>query len=424
MEMFLDHRVAADDPNLKRVYENFRANLHDIIEVARRSGSKVLVSTVATNDRDSGPFASVHTPNLPAEKQRASETLCASGLTAANAGNWADALTRYHSAAAIDEGFAEAHFGVARARLRLGNQAAARDAFRRARDLDALRFRADSAINDMIRAAASSSPHADVEFVDGEAAVAQSDSAGVAGSDAFYDHVHLTSHGNYVLARAMFPKVVSMLPVEARQSAGTLEPLSEEQAGQLLAITNHDRRRLAQEITKRLARAPFTNQSTAADQLAAVQRDADAHPEDAERADAAYRWAVGKRPHDAFLRLNYARTLAVISDPDRAAEQLRRAVELQPNLLLARWALAELYSRTGRRDEAIVEYRELTTHAPYYADSYLGLVGALRAQNKIDEAIEAADRGEQVFRRYGLVEKAVAIRRMASDPGRGSGGRP
>ncbi len=83
-------------------------------------------------------------------------------------------------------------------RLRAG----AKEHFLRARDLDTLRFRADSRINDINRSVASSAPGA--ELVDAEAIFSKESPNGIIGSDLVYEHVHMTPLGNYLLARAMF----------------------------------------------------------------------------------------------------------------------------------------------------------------------------------------------------------------------------
>lgn len=49
MEMFLDNPVAADDPCLPAVYENYWRNLADICGIARGAGAEVVLSTVAVN---------------------------------------------------------------------------------------------------------------------------------------------------------------------------------------------------------------------------------------------------------------------------------------------------------------------------------------------------------------------------------------
>jgi len=60
MEMFMGNQVAADDPRLPAVYDNYRQNLIDICGIARRAGAGVILSTVAVNLKDCPPFAWAH----------------------------------------------------------------------------------------------------------------------------------------------------------------------------------------------------------------------------------------------------------------------------------------------------------------------------------------------------------------------------
>ena len=79
MEMFLDRQVRADSPQMKPVYENFAANLRDIVAVARRAGAQVLISTVATNLKDCAPFASLHRKGLREDELHSWEGLVQRG---------------------------------------------------------------------------------------------------------------------------------------------------------------------------------------------------------------------------------------------------------------------------------------------------------------------------------------------------------
>jgi tetratricopeptide (TPR) repeat protein len=415
MEMFIKEQVPADAPALKRVYENFRTNLKDIIKVARRAGAHVLVSTVGTNLRDSAPFASLHSPDLIPERRSACEALCKAGLELERTGQWADALKRYLSAAEIDDRFAEAHFGAGRCYWHLGDEAAARERFVRARDLDALRFRADSTINEIVRSAASAAGPG-VEIVDGEAALIGNGSHSIPGNDVFYDHVHLNPRGNYLLARALFPRVASMLPEEVRRSATTDETLSQKQCEQQLAFTGLDRRRVAQNVLRQLNRAPFTNQSNHNEQVAEMEREAAGSAEGAEIAGAVYRQAIARQPDDLWLHFNYGLFLAVIaSDPAAAAEQFSATLELHPNQLRARDCLAEMLVKLGRLDEAVAQYRQMLDQVPYYANGRLNLVQTLYAQGRLDDAINEARRGDKVLLKYGDVRQAAVLRQKAQE---------
>src|SRR6266567_8959629 len=141
---------------MEHVYSNFERNLRDTIAIARASGAKVIVATAATNLKDCAPFASLHRDNLgendlrlwSARVQQANDPEAASSHT--------EALKLYLSAASIDDDYAELEFRIARCLWSLGNYKSAREHFFRARDLDTLRFRADSRMNDINRSVASS----------------------------------------------------------------------------------------------------------------------------------------------------------------------------------------------------------------------------------------------------------------------------
>ncbi len=77
-----------------------------------------------------------------------------------------------------------------RAALDAGRLRGRQEHFLRARDLDTLRFRADSKINDINRSVASSFPGSDL--VDADAVFSKASPNGIIGSELVYEHVHLT----------------------------------------------------------------------------------------------------------------------------------------------------------------------------------------------------------------------------------------
>ena len=114
MEMFMGNQVAADDPRLAAVYDNFRQNLMDICGIARRAGAAVILSTVAVNLRDCPPFASQHRSDLSAEELAEWESLYQAGVELESKSRWEEALKKYEAAARIDDRFAELPFRLGR----------------------------------------------------------------------------------------------------------------------------------------------------------------------------------------------------------------------------------------------------------------------------------------------------------------------
>jgi tetratricopeptide (TPR) repeat protein len=303
MEMFLDKQVRETSPLMKYAYDNFKTNLRDTVEVARRSGARVIVSTVATNLKDCGPFSSLHREGLRPDDLRAWTALVQQGADFESARSYDQALKAYLAATKIDDQFAELEFRIARNLWKQGDYAGARKHFLRARDLDTLRFRADSMINDINRSVASSSVGA--ELVDAETIFSNRSADGIIGSDLVYEHVHLTPLGNYLLARAMFLQIASRMDPKAGSHPTESDVPSEAECEQFLAFTGHDRSRIAAEMLQRLQRPPFTNQVNHSDQVLRLTLNAQDPREGPDETAAQYEWAIRKYPVDRVLHYNY-----------------------------------------------------------------------------------------------------------------------
>ncbi len=214
MEMFVGNQVTADDPRLRAVYNNFRQNLIDVCGVARRAGAGVILSTVAVNLKDCPPFASQHRSGMSSAELTQWKPLYEAGIELESKEKWREAIARYEAAATVNDRFADFAFQRGQCLAALGRQAEARDQFVLARDLDGLRFRADSRLNAIIRKVAAEQETAGVRLADAERSFAKSDLAagGIPGNALFYEHVHFNFDGNYLLARALLEEVEAALP--------------------------------------------------------------------------------------------------------------------------------------------------------------------------------------------------------------------
>src|SRR5258706_2867446 len=261
MLMFLDHQISADDPRMKAVYHRFKQNVADIIQAGQRAGTGIVLSTVAVNLKDCAPFASAHRPGLPEPDQTKWEQLYRQGVELQNSGNAQAAAEQFSAAAQIDDAFAELRFRQAQCALALGRVPEAQQQFQAARERDTLRFRCDTQLNDLVRAAAQAAGSKSVLLADSEKAFAEQSPAGLPGSDAFYDHVHLTFEGNYLLARCISARIEQLLPeqIAARTPVSTPWP-SVADCAQSLAWTDWDRRAGLSDMLARLSDPPFTGQ--------------------------------------------------------------------------------------------------------------------------------------------------------------------
>jgi tetratricopeptide (TPR) repeat protein len=319
MEMFMDKHVPASSPLMQQAYANFESNLRDTIEVARRSGARVIVSTVATNLKDCGPFASTHHAGLGQDALRSWTAFVQQGSGLENARSYDEALQAYQAAEKIDDEYAELEFRIGRVYTRLGNYDAAKEHFVRARDLDTLRFRADSRINEINRSVTASTG---AELLDTETIFSKESPNGMIDSELVYEHVHLTPEGNYLLAKSLFLQIASKLP--ARSSAGSDGVPSQADCERFLALTPHDRLRMNSDMLGRLQRPPFTNQVNHLDQVMRLSIQTSTPDENPAETSAEYQWAIGKNPGDRILHYNYGLFLFE-HDRNAAAQELRLA---------------------------------------------------------------------------------------------------
>src|SRR5207302_3711179 len=126
--------------------------------------------------------------------------------------------------------------------------------FSRARDLDTVRFRADTTINETTRQVAGGLAAEGVHLLDVEHEFAVTCPDGIPGEDVFFEHVHLNFHGNYLLARSVLHKLREVLPLSPQ---GRDEP-SESECAERLAYTGWDEYQDAAHVGEIFRQPPFT----------------------------------------------------------------------------------------------------------------------------------------------------------------------
>jgi tetratricopeptide (TPR) repeat protein len=259
MEMFMQQQIGADDPRLPAVRANFRANLLAIAAAGRSAGATTLACTVLTNQRDFAPFLSRHRPGLTAAELAQWQTDSDAAAKMQQAGDLPGAETAFRSAYALENHYAESVFRFGHFALRMGRDTDARDLLQRALDLDTLRFRTDSRLNQTIRELASTKiPQ--LEVVDLAAALAPRSPHGIIGDELLYEHVHLTFHGTYEVVRELFPRIAADLARRGLTSGPLPEPCGEDEARLRLGFTAYEQAMIAQNLLGRFRRPPFTGQ--------------------------------------------------------------------------------------------------------------------------------------------------------------------
>ena len=210
MEMFLEKQIPVDDDSLPVAIGNFRQNIKEMVEISQNHGVKVMVSTVASNVKDSPPFSSMHRVDLSDRELMIWESLYQQGVSLERQDLFSKAIEIYHKAEKIDAAYAELNFRLANCYYHLGNYTKAKEYYIKARDKDTLRFRPSSAINQVIKQDYERQPIENfTQLVDIEKSFAEASPEGIPGENLFYDHVHLNINGNYLAASIIFDSIIN-----------------------------------------------------------------------------------------------------------------------------------------------------------------------------------------------------------------------
>ncbi len=329
MGMFLDQQLRATDPQLNWVYASYKKNLSDILATGRRAGVRILISSAASNLRDSAPFASL------------------------DAGKSGSAVGQFQMARSLDLA---------------GKTGEARRHYIRARDLDALRFRADSKLNAITQSLGQAGSDS-VTYIDAQAALDEQSPSGIAGRETFYEHVHFTFEGNHRLA-TLFAKGIALQLASGGDKPGG-PWLTADECAVRLAYTDWDRAVVLASIIRRLQQPPFNhrlNSKSALGQLQAESRRV-AKRLDRTAALALYGDALKTRPNDWRLLQRRGLLLSSAGRHDEGVGSLKRAVEQTPWSRILHYQLGAAQNKAGQFADAAVSLGQALAFQPDFPEA-------------------------------------------------------
>jgi len=399
--LFLDNLILSGAPGLESAYTHFAENLADIRDAGLAGGAKVILCTVASNLRDCPPFAPQHRLGLSNAEQERWEKIYLEGEAYEKAGDDFRAAERYTAAVEIDDQHADLQYRLARCYWSLGKYERARERYIAARNLDSLRFRADTRINQVIRSVAEEKLGPKVHLADVVAAIADHSPHQLPGDELFYEHVHFTFDGNYLLARTVLEQVEAMIPERFSRARTTHPLLTKQECADVLAYTQWDRRRIIGSVLQAyLSGPPFTGQIYHDERVTRLrgqfrELSERLRPRALEDAAAQYRKAIQWYPSDWELRRRFSAFLAGgLKDHSEAVAQMERAAEYYPDFRLLN-QLGNGSRILGDLDEAEAVFRRSLeiTSSP---GAHFGLARVLRAGGDLEGAIKHFSKAVEV----------------------------
>ncbi|WP_197532914.1 tetratricopeptide repeat protein [Symmachiella macrocystis] len=305
-----------DEQLWQRTLKHFEFNLLRMEHLADKAGADIVFITAASNIRNFSPLKSEHRDDLLADEQAQWEILVHSANVSSSNERYAEALDALDKASDIDDRHAELHYQRGRLLDRLGKFDLARAAYQRAIDEDVCPLRAPSSFQDAVRQVADETDHRVIDF---ERLVQRWAKDGIPGDDLFLDHLHLTIDGHRRLAAELFQYL---------EDSGTVSPNA--------SWSELSRQKIARRIEGEIDTA---QQGKALRNLAQVLSWAGKHLEAKQLALQAIQLA-GEDAHTNFVA---GHMLYQSGELDQAAGFLQKAIELEPNHVLARLDLAEIH---------------------------------------------------------------------------------
>ena len=349
----LKGRMAPDDPRLKTVSRSFRKNLSAILRAATRASPAVVVCTVPVNLRDCAPFSTSYLEDETAA-QEVREKLRAA-IAAEAATNRLEAARLYSDIIRRNPTHAEALFRAARMALRENRTAEAAALFARARDADALRLRADSGINAILRTCA---VEATVSLLDAEALFAIRSPQGIPGRELFLDHIHFTFEGTHLLASALLDRLEFLRAFDPEPTGDVPGP--DVLAGEML-YQPWGRAAQLRALLDRLLRPPFRRQLDNAETVARLTEEVKLGDDrvaaiSPDNARAIFSRRQASEPGDAWLAARAAAYLLAEKAPQLAEKAALAAYAHWPHRYDIRAQLALIRALQGESAAAGIAF--------------------------------------------------------------------
>ena len=392
MDFFREHRLGVTDSGRQAVYQNFRSNLEDILDHAGNASAKTVLSTVAVNLRECPPLGSLHREGLSQAQLDEWGQVYDLGVEWFNEGQIDQAIIEFTKAEAIDPEFAELVYRMAICFEGLEKITLAKSYYSKARDLDALPFRTDSSLNDVIRKVGHGHTDGGVVLLEADLLLGESSEVGIGvpGLETFYEHVHFRFPGDYRLAALFFDRVQSLLGPELGLGDGEMvEAPSIEECAATLAYNLVNEGLLESSIMDMTSHAPFLDQidhsaRREASQERLKERYGGLNTDDVAEAFRVYQSAMEQYPDDWNLAYLLARLHFTFHNFNAARENLKRASALMPHVLEVRLGYTRALIETQRFEEAFREIAIMQEIAPDSAEveAALGTAKARQAANR------------------------------------------
>jgi tetratricopeptide (TPR) repeat protein len=202
--MAADQQIPYGSAIYKKGIDQFISNIDETLNLFNKNGIPVFISNLVSNEMDLKPFVSIPPDSIRLPRFNKD---FGPGVIAFNNGDWKNAARFLESANQIYGGQALCNYYLGKLAYNQGNYGHAKEYFIRAKDLDGLRFRAPTEINDAIIKLCSKYKFA--HLVDTKAAFDSSSLNHIIGNGLILEHVHPNLAGYAIISNAFYEALKS-----------------------------------------------------------------------------------------------------------------------------------------------------------------------------------------------------------------------
>ncbi len=217
-QMAMQKAIRYGSPEYLEARSVFRENLRSIIETARSHGVPIVISSLVSNIKDLHPFVSLFNETADDHTKESWRGLVSQGDSALDRHHYAEAIAAFGRAIAVDSSNAEAFYGIGKAYYDSARYETARRDLDRAKDLDALRFRASEDFSAVLAATCAS---LQVPLARVDSAFRSASPHGIIGNELILEHLHPNIQGYFLMAKVWAQLIVErglIGPVPASRS--------------------------------------------------------------------------------------------------------------------------------------------------------------------------------------------------------------
>lgn len=353
---FADTYKSFDDPALEQMLDATRDNFRSIVQTCIRNDCKVLVCVPAVNLTDWPPMAS------EPEGERS-------------------ALIAYTRA--------QAHAAT-------GDMGEAWRQYRKACDLDLMRFRADSRVRQIQRDAVEEAASPNVGLVDADIWLHEENRSQLTDSDFFLEHVHLTFEGRVAVAELIVDGLAELFGKTTPTQHNAADwwkrfPDLVDSAKKQLLFTEYDESYVWDSIYPLLSMQVFQSTPGIVQRITQAKSAATAARQKAEgkwSADAVqltYDLALQKNPKDPWVDQTAAELWSRLGEAENSTRAYARALTKAPTFWRARIPLIFDALAENNQEEADTHLQALHQTMPEHPDSwgvYAKIYDAVRESQK------------------------------------------